>query len=114
MYASSSIADFVDWSQPTYNLRVRQKLIFLWGSAGILENIPFDKPLLLHVRNDLFGEAITLSKQFAPPPGTLTVLGTLQPGECVSIPVQGISGVCATCVEAGVESTVSCLIKEPK
>jgi len=81
--------------------------IYLWGSAGIKpKNIIFDKPLLLHIRNDVFGEEITFGTQVAS--GTQTTMGTLQPGECVSIPLQDISGVFATCV---LESNVACLIK---
>src|SRR5580700_1686761 len=55
----------------------------------------------------VFGEAITIGTKVAS--GTQTNLGTLQPGETVSVPVQGLSGVFATCA---LESTVSCLIRE--
>lgn len=78
----------------------------LWGSAGITKDILFDKPLLLHIYNELFGEVITFGKQKAS--GTKEVIGTLQPGECVSIPLNDLSGVFATCVQ---ESTVCCLIR---
>jgi hypothetical protein len=94
-----------DWSRLCYNVRVRDKTIYLWGSAGI-KDMPFSKPLLLHIRNDLFGEPVTVSTQAS---GTRTTVGTLQPGECVSIPIQDMSGVFATCKG---ESTVSCRIKE--
>jgi hypothetical protein len=40
--------------------------------------------------------------------GTKTSFGTLQPGECVSIPLQNLTGVFATCA---FESTVECLIR---
>jgi hypothetical protein len=81
---------------------------YLWGSAGITQNIPLGRPLLLHIRNDVFGEVITLGTQLAS--GAPTTIGTLQPGECVSIPVQNISeGVFATCT---LESIVACLIRE--
>jgi hypothetical protein len=79
---------------------------YLWGSAGISHNISLSRPLLLHVRNDLFGEQISLGTQVAG--GADTVLGTLDPGECVSIPMQDISGVFASC---DLESTVACMIK---
>jgi hypothetical protein len=97
------------WTQPSYELRVRGTTtpIYLWGSAGVKpNNITFDKPLLLHIRNDVFGEVITFGTQIAS--GTQTTMGTLLPGECVSIPLQDISGVFATCE---LESTVACLIK---
>ena len=78
----------------------------LWGSAGITTDIKFDKPLLLHIYNELFGEVITFGTQKAS--GTQETLGTLKPGECVSIPLNSISGVFASCEQ---ESTVCCLIE---
>jgi hypothetical protein len=78
---------------------------FLWGSAGITKDIVFDKPLVLHIHNDLFGEVISLGTQKA---GIQEPLGTLKPGECVSIPLNSISGVFASCEK---ESAVCCLIK---
>ena len=97
------------WNQPSYEVRVRgttPPFMYLWGSAGITKDLKFDKPLLLHIRNDAFGEDVTFGTQVAA--GTQTTIGTLRPGECVSIPVQNISGVYATCAH---ESTVCCLIK---
>lgn len=84
--------------------------MYLWGSAGITQEINFDKPLVLHIRNDLFGEAVSLGTQTPTQVSskTQTTIGTLQPGECVSIPVQSMSGVVATCA---LKSTVACLIK---
>lgn len=83
----------------------------LWGSAGLVQDITFPKPLILHISNDRFGEPVTLGTQVVsgppPSPPTQTTIGTLQPGECVSLPIQGYSGVFATCA---VESTVYCLI----
>ena len=78
----------------------------LWGSVGITINIIFEKPLLLHIRNDLFGEDITFGTQKAS--GTQETIGTLKPGEFVSIPLNDLSGVFASCEQ---ESTVCCLIK---
>jgi hypothetical protein len=94
-------------TQASYERRVRGTAVptYLWGSAGIKNNISFDKPLLLHVRNDVFGEAVTYGTAAS---GTPTILGTLLRGECVSIPLQDITGVFATCE---FESTVACLIK---
>jgi len=106
MRASAAAAAAYDlWVQPSYDVRVRGSM-YLWGSAGITQNITFDKPLVLHVRNDVFGEAIGIGTQVAS--GAQTTIGTLQPGECVSVPLQNISGVFATCTT---ESTVACLIK---
>jgi hypothetical protein len=106
MRTSSLTADYDRWTHPNYQVRVRGTK-YLWGSAGVIENIKFDKPILLHIRNDLFGEIVTLGTQVAA--GTKTNIGTFHPGECLSIPLQNISGVFATCV---LESNVCCLIKE--
>jgi hypothetical protein len=110
MRTSPSTAVYNSWTQPSYEVRVRGTIIptYLWGSAGVNENITFDKPLLLHIRNDVFGEVITFGTQVAS--GTQTTIGTLKAGEYVSIPVQDISGVFATCALG--ESIVGCLIKE--
>ena len=101
------------WNRPNYEVRVRATTppappIFLWGSAGVIQDIQFDKPLILHIRNDLFGEPVTLGTQVAS--GAQTSFGTIQPGECLSIPLQNISGVFATC---DLESIVACLIHGP-
>ncbi len=94
------------WTRPSYEIRVRgTSPTFLWGSGGITENISFDKPLILHIRNDPFGEPIAIGTQVAS--GTQTALGSLQPGEFISLPVQSISGVFATCA---LESVAACII----
>jgi hypothetical protein len=108
------------WTQPSYEVRVRGTTpgtaTYLWGSAGITENIPFAKPLLLHVRNDLFGEPVTVGTQVGGGGGATSTVGTLQAGECVSIPVYNMSGVFAFCpltpLGETVESVVACLIRE--
>jgi hypothetical protein len=87
-----------------YEVRVRGTM-FLWGSSGITVDTTFSKPLLLHVRNNVFGEVVTVGTQVAS--GVQAVLGTLQPGEAFSIPIQNISGVFASCV---LETSVECLI----
>lgn len=108
MQSSALTSTYDRWTQPSYEVRVRGTAppTYLWGSAGVTENISFSKPLLLHVRNDLFGEAITLGTQIAS--GSQTTIGTLKPGECLTIPLQDISGVFATCA---LDSTVACVIK---
>jgi len=72
-----------------YEVKVRGTM-YLWGSSGITHDLTFSKPLILHVNNDTFGERITVGTQVAS--GAKSTLGTLEAGECVSIPVQGISG----------------------
>jgi hypothetical protein len=105
MRRSPSNGVYNHWNQPSYEIKVRGTM-HLWGSAGITKDITFDKPLLLHIHNDLFGEVITLGRQKAA--GTPEIFGTLKPGEFVSIPLNDLSGVFATCDH---ESIVCCLIK---
>jgi hypothetical protein len=99
MDALTSVFD--RWAHPSYERRVRPlppvtpggpppSPTFLWGSAGISNNINFDKPPILHIRNDLFGDIVTFgtaASGVVQPP-----IGTLQPGECVSIPLQSTRG----------------------
>jgi hypothetical protein len=97
--------DWYDWTRSTYRIRVRVgKQNYLWGSATV-KDITFSGPLILHIRNDTFGDVITFGTQKAA--GTQVTLGTLQPGECVSIPIDKICGVFATCAS---ESMVNCHI----
>jgi hypothetical protein len=105
MQQSPLIPAFDRRTHASYEVRVRGTM-YLWGSAGITVDTTFDKPLLLHVRNNVFGEVVTLGTQVAA--GTQQTIGTIQPGECLSIPIQNISGVFATCA---LESTVDCLIQ---
>jgi hypothetical protein len=111
----SPLTDIYDqWAVRYYQVRVRgseSQPTFLWGSAGIIQAITFPTPLILHVHNDTFGETISLQTQ-SPGGGSLTQYGTLEPGECVSIPIQTVSGVGAFCdPRADVpESTVTCAI----
>jgi hypothetical protein len=103
---TSTLETFSDrWSQPSYEVRVRGTT-FLWGSAGIAHNLTLGQPIILHLRNDVFGDPVTVGTRVAT--GVQTTLGTLEPGECVSIPLQGISGVFATCA---IESTIACLVR---
>ncbi|MBB6249404.1 hypothetical protein [Rhodanobacter sp. A1T4] len=88
-----------------YRLRVRAT-VFLWGSDGITQNLSFDKPLLLHIHNDLFGEQITIGTQLAN--GTRNTFGTLNAGQCLTIPIQDICAVFASCT---LESMVSCTVR---
>ena len=60
---------------------------------------------ILHVANDLAGEPVTIGTSVAA--GTKTKLGTILPGECLSVPVNNISGVYA---ESTLDSVVHCLI----
>jgi hypothetical protein len=105
MRQSPLLPAFDGLNHASYEVRVRGT-IYLWGSAGITVNPSFDKPLLLHIRNNVFGEVVTIGTQVAG--GAQTPYGTLQPGEAMSIPIQNISGVYASCT---LETNVDCLIQ---
>jgi hypothetical protein len=90
-----------------YTVRVRGNAgRYLWGSAGLTKDQTFPQALLLEIENDQFGTPIDLTTAQAN--GTQTALGSLQPGERVTIAVQGFSGVFATCA---LESTVRCGVR---
>jgi hypothetical protein len=105
MPRQSSTVDYDRWPHPGYEVRVRGTK-YLWGSAGVTQNITFNRPILLHIHNDLFGEAVTFGTQDSD--GTQTTIGTLQPGEFISLPLQDIAGVFATCA---LESNVCCMVR---
>lgn len=92
------------WGAPAYSVNVRGAR-YLWGSAGLTANLSFSKPFNLHIANDRAGEPVTIGNRVAA--GAQTELGTLEPGECVSVPINGISGVYAECAT---ESLLHCLI----
>lgn len=95
------------WEHASYGMKVRGTIpVYVWGSAGIKTNLSFTRELILHLRNDPLGEPVTFVTEDAT--GAQTAVGTLQPSEVVSIALQNISGVFATCL---LQSTVSCLIK---
>jgi hypothetical protein len=105
MRRQSSAVDYDRWPHTGYEVRVRGTK-YLWGSAGITQNVTFIKAILLHIHNDRFGEAITFGTQTSD--GTQTPIGTLEPGEFISIPLQNLSGVFATCA---LESSVTCVVR---
>ena len=103
-------AVYANWTRPSYERRVRgtkKEPTYLWGSAGITQDFNSSKPVLLHIRNDTFGQPVALGTQVAS--GTQTPYGSLQPAECISIPLQGHSGIFATC---DTESIVACVITD--
>lgn len=105
---TSSVDSYSRWAHASYEVRARSAAspTYLWGSAGITKGLDFGKPLVLHIHNDLFGEVIAFGTQTAA--GIQASPGTLQPGECVAIPLNGIPGVFAACEK---EAAVCCLIK---
>jgi hypothetical protein len=108
MTASAMNAIYYHWTHPSYERLVRGDAndTYLWGSFNITNPVTFDKSPILHIRNDLFGDRISLSTIAG---GVVVPLGALLPGECFSLPLQNLSGVFATCQT---ESNVACLIRE--
>jgi len=104
MRGATTTEIFESFNHPRYEVRVRDKA-FLWGSDGITKDIVFEKALILHMRNDIHGETLTFGTQVAS--GMKTTLGTIQPGQCVSIPIQKIIAVFATCTA---ETIVGCIV----
>jgi hypothetical protein len=104
MFQSPLAPSFDVRSRPSYQIRVRATT-YLWGSATITADATFSKPLLLHIRNNVFGDVVHLFTQSA---GGTDGLGALRPGEAYTIAIQGMSGVYATCAS---ESAVDCLIE---
>jgi hypothetical protein len=114
---------FAESSRPSYVVRVRGPGVgpgpwswpgidFLWGSANISQPQSFDKPLNLHIRNVIFGEDLTVGTLVGTlATGTQSLIGVLQPGDCLSIQIKNISGVYATCA-AGLETLVGCIIRD--
>jgi hypothetical protein len=107
MPSSPPVTIFNNWTQPSYEVRVRSDQLYLWGSASLLQNPSFARPPVIHIRNDVFGDSVTVGKLQAG--GAQTDIGTLKPGECVSIELSDVSGIYASCLT---ETTVACLIKE--
>jgi hypothetical protein len=69
-------------------------------------NVSFAEPVVLHVHNDFLGEDVTLSTSSTGEP--MTEIGTIGPGQALSIPVQNLTGVVATCA---LQSRVRCTLR---
>ncbi|MEC5218407.1 hypothetical protein RCH09_003376 [Actimicrobium sp. GrIS 1.19] len=85
----------------TYAVKVRTKT-YLWGSSGVANDL--NVPLLLVIHNDLWGDPISLGSDAGAGQASL---GTLQPGECWTVPLFGLRGVHASCQA---DSTLNCMI----
>jgi hypothetical protein len=103
MFQSPLAPSFDSIKHPSYQVRVRGTM-YLWGAAGIAPYMA-TPILLLHIRNNVFGQPIQLATVSS---GGSTPLGTLNAGECYTIAIQAMSGVTAAC---STESAVDCLIE---
>ena len=90
----------------SFEVKIRQT-VYLWGSSQISTNLQW--PLLLILRNDLFGEPISIATHVSG--GESKQLGTLNPGECYTISLLGLSGVSAACPS---DSNVTCVLDSPQ
>lgn len=91
----------------SYVTQVRGKT-YVWGSSGI--NVAFTWPLLLVIRNDALGDPIDVGSESTGSGGGTTSYGTLQPGECWTIPLQGLRSVFANC---STDTALSCSLLVP-
>lgn len=89
-----------------FTVKVRGTM-FLWGSGSLTVNLGW--PVLLVIRNDDYGEPVTFGTETTSA-GSRNTLGTLQPGECYTIPLLNIRGVFATC---DLDSSVTCTLLLP-
>jgi hypothetical protein len=103
----SALPSSIPVAEDRYDYWVRVRgTVYLWGSGGVAQDVTFPNPLLLHISNDTFGEPVTLGTETAG--GVHTTLGTIQAGEHFTIPIQGLSGVVATCSP---HSTMTCSLR---
>jgi hypothetical protein len=91
-----------------YNYIVRVRgTTYVWGSGTLTVALAW--PLLLVINNDLLGDPIDLGSDTTGPGPTS--YGTLQPGECWTLPLQGLRGVFASCTT---DTTLACSILVPQ
>ena len=81
-------------STPQFTYRVRNT-IFVWGSASVTVDSNFTVPPIIHIRNAKHGDDVVIETVTAA--GDSTKIATLAPGETLSLEVQAITGVTATC-----------------
>lgn len=93
------------WREPAWAVKVRGRR-YVWGSAGVTSDVEFATALLLHLANDAAGEPVTIGTRTAA--GATTDLGTIQPGECLTLPVNHLAGVYADCA---LDSLVHCALR---
>lgn len=89
----------------SYLVQVRGKT-YVWGSAGLTVSLTW--PLLLVVNNDALGDPVDIGSELT---GSSQNYGTLQPGECWTVPLQGLRGVFAIC---NADTTLACSILVPQ
>ncbi|CAG9167342.1 hypothetical protein CURE108131_04265 [Cupriavidus respiraculi] len=89
-----------------YVVRVRGKA-YAWGSSEI--HVDLQYPLLLVVNNDMLGDPVELRSENVA--GGVTALGTLHPGECWTIPLEGLRGVSANC---STDTSLACSLLIPQ
>lgn len=88
-----------------YVVRVRGKT-YVWGSQDIVVDLVY--PLILVLNNDVLGDSVQLSSEKIT--GDPTALGTLHPGECWAVPLEGLRGVAAFC---STDTSLTCSILVP-
>ena len=89
-----------------YIVRVRGR-VYAWGSSDL--KIGLKLPLILVINNDSFGDTVEVVTEKNT--GSPFTLGTIQPGQCWTIPLEGLRGVTVSCAT---DTTLACSILAPQ
>ena len=89
-----------------YIVKVRGKT-YIWGSSDL--KIGLKLPLILAIQNDALGDPVEVTSEKTT--GNPLVLGTIQPGQCWTLPLEGLRGVSVTCPT---DTTLACSILTPQ
>lgn len=85
-----------------YIVRVRDKT-YVWGSNDL--GVSLSSSVLLVINNDAFGETVEIASEDLT--GASKSLGTLLPGQCWTLELNGLRGVTASC---DTDTTLACAI----
>ena len=90
-----------------YRVKVRGET-YLWGGPAIQKRFEPPSPLYLHFRVDETGEPVSVSRK-EKFDSKIEPLGSLKPGECYTIALNGVVGIIATTVDPA-DTYVECSI----
>ena len=84
-----------------YTVKVKEE-VFLWGSRGVQQTL--DGPFYLTIHVDPFGDEVRVTTFDG---SSDTDIGTLKPGECWTVPLNGLCGIYGYCET---DSVVACAV----